>query len=430
MKKNVKKIIAAILSFVFLFSGVFAIMSSADTTEERTTCIKDHFDKLNYNKEEVPPNMDGTCVFVAMSMLLGYYDSYWNDNFIQSMDNGITQMDWESGVYNSRTDTLSQTFNAGLEVDTWEVYNGTNRQFSSSFKNQYLQSFLLEISKEMFLILEVALLDVQVKQVLEYYLYDVCGFTQEQVTVNYQHQLTVGDDTLYDTMKEQISLGNPVIYFGLDVDCDPSCVDNDKMNLYGHAMIAYDVTTNIITQEEDVKLHTGWNDTPNYDYVKTTDFSHNNSIIWLDIDKDALPHECTDAYVDRHNDSVYYCACQIYPHHSEHENNHLLTNDYNETAHYQKCFCGYTANIQPHIVDYYYYDSERTHGEACVCGFCKIVDHNHKNYECIDSLSHEVICDCGDVRKRYGRIRSDSRGAESLGGSKDYRYGDSKRFFD
>ena len=58
---------------ITLFSGILSIRAFA------ITCVEDHFQKLKAS--EAPPSED-SCPYVAMSMLLSYYDAYWNDQFV------------------------------------------------------------------------------------------------------------------------------------------------------------------------------------------------------------------------------------------------------------------------------------------------------------------------------------------------------------
>lgn len=391
MKKHLSKITSLVLSLVIIFSGIFSIIVSADTPGTRPKMIKDHFERLNALNVDAAPNMDGTCTFVAMSMLLSYYDAYWNDSFIPD------DMDWDTGTYDSSTDILYSTFNANTEASEWNNHSGSAEDFSIEHENEYLQSYLMGISRDKYLVLQVALVDVQVKAVLEDYLYNTCHFTEEQVKVKIQHQLTHGDDTLYNTMKEQIALGNPLIYLGLSVDVLPSLVDSDVMELSGHAMVAYDVFTNGADQE-DIKLNRGWNNNNTYDSVKTTEFTHHNSIIWLEIDENLLPHECTDAYYDAATgDNV--CSCYVYYNtHPKHQSHNYQYNNFNTTYHWEQCHCGEQNILYNHNLRYYQ-SSGTSHLERCIeCSYQATVSHNYVNY--INNVStHGAVCACGYVNE-------------------------------
>ena len=406
MKKNLSKITSLVLSLVLIFSGIFSVIVSADTTEERPKMIKDHFEHLNIFEGDVAPNMNGTCAFVAMSMLLSYYDSYWNDRFIPN------DMDWDAGMYNSSNDTLYSTFNANTEASEWDSYSGSAEDFSIEHENEYLQSHLMGISREKYLFLQVALVEVQVKAVLEDYLYNTCDFTKEQVEVKIQHQLTHGDDTLYNTMKEQIALKNPVIYLGLsldEVDLLPEVLDGDYVSAGGHAMVAYDVTNH--DGHEDIKLHTGWNpstgETPSYDYVVSTEYSHHNSIIWLEIDDSLLSHECTDAYYDvAINDTV--CSCEVYCR-THPEGTHSAGGaylSYNENGHTRACVrCGQqVTESHTHTLPGYI---GSTHTTSCACGHYVTGTHTY-TYAQYSSTQHKCMCFCGYTRLSAHLIRDTS----------------------
>ena len=71
-----------------------------------------------------------------MSMLLSFYDTYWNDGFV------IDKYEWDNGIYHSQDDTLTRTFSAIEEAEDWNNYiDDLNLNFNddtSSFYRQYL----------------------------------------------------------------------------------------------------------------------------------------------------------------------------------------------------------------------------------------------------------------------------------------------------
>ena len=80
------KSVALILSVVILVS-ICAIPSSAalDINVGNKTILEHYFEMAGVKTSEtqhfIPPNAEGSCGYVAMSMVLSYYDTYWHKDF-------------------------------------------------------------------------------------------------------------------------------------------------------------------------------------------------------------------------------------------------------------------------------------------------------------------------------------------------------------
>lgn len=395
MKKLITKTTAAVLCFVFMFAGVFPLATSAETSTSYKICAKDHFSNL-HGANKVPPNMDGTCTFVAMSMLLSFYDAYWNDGFVSPNGSNDTSSDleWQKGTYSSSRDKLYSSFNANDEVEAWNNYTGNIYNFVADNKDKYLQSYLIDMCNELPIIDEFGVLDYQVQDLLERYLYVKRGFDSTEITVNIQYEREVGQEVFVNTMKEQITAGNPVIFFGLSLDILPEELDSDDVRYGGHAMIGYDVTTDE-NGDDDIILHTGWNGEDDETY-RTTDFQFLNSIIWLEINESNLPHVCSNYYYDLITDSNI-CSCEVYyythPTHSIHI--YQGFEYYNSETHCYKCGCGYITNIQPHNLTYSY-NSPTQHYKSCAdCIYSGAENHNYLPQSSSSSSGHGLACVCG-----------------------------------
>ena len=386
MKKVIIRTLSAILSISVLLSCIFCLTISADETEARPSCVADHFNRLqstirfvNDNATYVyntPPSED-TCGYAAISMLLAFYDSYWHERFVPD------DLEWDKGMYNSVTDNIAKTFSAETEYQAWQEAsdNGdTYGEFVNDTYDEYLESYLITLGKELGYCNDNStiypLIGTTAKSLLEYYLYDIQDFTTDQVTVHIERAADPGhsDETLFNTMKEHILDGYPVIYAGIpynvgnhDYEIASDAVDD---LIDGHLLMAYDTvgSENNIT---DIKLHTGW-DWAGHEHttVNTTEYDSWNYIIWLEINEENLPHQCTDAYHDVATDTDI-CACKVY------YNTH--------PAH----VCGKKSNTMTS------YDSAGHHYE-CTCGAPIIENHNYTNYTSVDLRHHTAVCaDCG-----------------------------------
>ncbi len=412
MKKFVIKFTSALLALVVSFSGVFVFFASADNSDP-VYCVSDHFSKLKYNyngvlKYRIPQNEIGTCTHVAMSMLLSFYDFYWNDSFvptIYSADGISHQMGWENGVYNSTTNLVEETFNAYPESSAWENWGDDQdfEGFAAYNEIYYLQPYLMNIANNETINNEIGitgLLDCQVVDVLEEYLSRRQLGSNKGVTVHIEYgfptagNLNATRDTLFETIKTQINNGNPVIFLGLEeIDVLPEFIDADDMGIYAHAMIAYDVVGE--GAAEDILLHTGWNG-DELQHFSTTPFQYLNSAIWLEIDEEKLPHQCVDKYYDIVTGDGF-CACEVY---ADTHPGHICTlsenyTSYTSSGHYKSCVvCGKNGNVEYHNCTFIYHSSTQ-HQAICLCGYIGYENHGGYTYTYLTSTRHKCICKCG-----------------------------------
>ena len=408
MKKLSTKITAAILSFVFMFAGVFAIYASAVSYEVRGTCVEDHFSKLRYSNASYSPPSYNTCAYTAMSMLLSYYDSYWRDDFVVPVNGN--ELDWDAGVYNSNTDTLEQTFDAETEYSAWAVWYNNNyiegndeanasiyRTFSINTQYTYLESYLIGLGRSWGYsdgnTTYYFMWPSQIKSFLVNYIYGVRGFSQNEITVHMLSELEVGDDVLFSTMEEQILNGNPVIYCGGRFAEQEHPAGGTINQLAGaHAMVAYDVVGS--GNNKDILLHTGWTSLEEIT-VKTTTYKYFNYIIWIEINQAELEHICSYNYVDKITTSPK-CSCEIYPSHPAHSvHTYHDIELIDSSSHGYKCGCGYKTNIQPHNLSYSYYSPIQHYKSCADCIYSGSENHNYiPQYSSLES-GHQMKCVCG-----------------------------------
>ncbi|MBQ8302081.1 MAG: hypothetical protein IJX97_00850 [Clostridia bacterium] len=415
MKKSIIKNISALLTLVLLMSTFFGVSAQAIST----SCVVDHFTNLvttGASSSEVirtPPSAY-SCSYTAMSMLLSFYDSYWRDDFIVSAD-GINETDWEQGVYNPTTDTLIETFSASEEAEKWSNFANSDESNYNEFVihpdyDHYLESYLISLAKEINLCDEddtvFGLKGYEIVDFLEYYLYDVRGFTEDQITVHMQRAVNLegGDELLFEQMVNHINAGFPLIYAGSDLTIDFSQIeffDQIVSQTGGHAMIAYSFD-GTIENPTDINLHTGWSRYEHIESVNGTEYNVWNLIIWLEIDEENLPHQCTDAYRNPAN-TQSFCACQVYSTHPAHNNNHISVNGnnkFNDTHHYTNaCHCdqaGPDSVLTPHDLSYDYTESSNNHFEECSgCEYSETVEHTYNGLVQVSDTHHVGVCACG-----------------------------------
>ena len=217
------------------------------------------------------------------------------------------------------------------------------------------------------------------------------GLGEDKVIVHMQSAglLDILQDDLNNTIKEQLNKGFPVIYFGSRINNTEISTIEDIFNLQtGHFMVAYGETDN-----GDIKLHNGWNSSE-YTTVNTTDYQYNNLAIWLEINEDNLPHECSNNYYDTDKNS-YVCACNVY-YRTHPQHNHFYYDSYSVSGHYGMCICGVTADFETHNIIYSTIEGQPSqHFERCIgCNYIRTIHHEY-DYEEISNEYHYKECACG-----------------------------------
>ena len=454
-----KKILFFVITIILILSliGIIAVASEGNSHD---SCVEEHFNyvqEISKNNNDLdglyPSNPIGSCPYVAMSLLLSYYDAYWDDRFVPN--------DYETmGLIQEESGRIWTEFHFDLENDTWwTLADNMNLDFDSEDEaeiqrreiaySQFIQDNFGEFF-QMYLIhlaieegfhdgeLEYGLNDPETVDFLEYYLYDICKFNSNQVTV---HLLTEDlvfntNQDLIDTAKNLIENGTPVIYGGYSFELlSEETHESIDPSVGGHYLFGYDVTED----ENDIVLSKCWNGHSTTTF-RTTEYNYISSIIWLEINEEALPHVCSDSYASIAS-SERYCVCEIYSDHPNHTHrlytglescpaanasrcncgepvNDTHTYDivrYSSTGHWLECACGakkgsrahnymYTSiNDSLHIVececgyrveiphDFTYPDY---HTRVCKCGYIHISDH-YFNYQNLSDNSHLAICNCG-----------------------------------
>lgn len=370
------------------------------------SCVEDHFNKLvsinDYDNTIIlTPPSENTCPYVAMSLLLSFYDAYWNDRFVAE------EYEWEQGEYNVEGDSLNITFAPIEEAEDWADYVSANvpegqesypyyRNYVLNNTANFLEPYLISIGIQKGYHPEsdetLGLKRSEIVNVLSHYIHTTIQFDTSEVSVRYLE----GDlDDLVTVIKQQLNKGFPVIYGGSRQASteDQEYASSDISGKPGHAMIAYAEIQN----GNDIQLHTGWSGEEHNDTIYTTKYNIDPFIIWLEIDEEKVPHTHSYSYVDSKT-GENLCACQIYSTHPAHSQNHkYFTRDDTEKR-YEMCACGDIRSILHYHEKFYSNRDSVSHYERCgLCNYNRPVYHSF-TFDSITSTNHEEICECGYVK--------------------------------
>ena len=200
-----------------------------------------YFSNLNNN---FGVNTHGTCSFVAMGMLLSFYDTYLNDSFVPDAfeENTYVEPDSEGTILTKDVESPGVTYDdfvatAAMDRVDYEDYvvDNPNASFQNFlFNYAYNNDFDIYFDGNSNIGLDV---NTQVG-ILNAYLADYVGLTNSvySVTSNYS------TGNLVSNVKNILAQGQPVI------------LNVHSYVIGNHSVVAYDY------DDSDIYVHTGWKD--------------------------------------------------------------------------------------------------------------------------------------------------------------------------
>ena len=405
IKNRVISVILIISALLICFLNITAYAS--DSEDEELLCSEHYFSTIDGH---IPKNVRGTCVYVALSMLLSFYDSYWNDDFVwESFEAGneakfdpytenpqmVPYLKYIDYPPKDETSTGEST-----EELTEEELRAAYKSFAMNNANEELHLYLVSLAAnnvfkdngDPLITYDDESYGINIyeaKKLLEYYLYDVIGFTRAQIEVcmvTSTGKITA-DSEIFQIIKEKVSNGIPV-YYRADPTIDAQSTSTTKTE--GHAMIAYRYLPN----ENKIKLHLGSKD--RYDKnLPGVEYDTDAGIIWLDI-KDSLPHKCANHYTWWPTKELV-CSCVAYgDRHPAHVHEYSLEST-TETTHTYTCAWG-CEKTEHHDRKNCYSISNVMHTATCSCGRTYSEQHNFER----KSARYSVCMNCGYTRDHFG----------------------------
>lgn len=283
----------------------------------------------NFGNNEV-----GSCGYVAMAMLLSFYDTFWDDNIIDERFDKIESLD---------TSNLSNTLvSPGIKKDNpnnvspSSVYYNEMQYLSS---NDYFHPFLICYAEDKLNYYEkygttypCQMMGVDFKPLLEEYLYEYKQFKKSDVEVEYFNETNVLNNFLIPRIKQ----GIPVVLYMLSTDGF-------------HYVIAYDYDET----RNQVYCHFGWhefktaNNSLYYNHIRLSSAS-DYFTYWSGFAlKFNTAHNCSNNYFEV-SSNEFYCPCYFNIHPS-HSHSYVNYSNFNRVKHSGLCYCGMSVFL-PHIV--------------------------------------------------------------------------------
>ena len=302
-----------------------------------------YFDNITYN---FGMNYKGSCVYVAIGMLLSYYDSYISDNIIPEQ--------YDINSYGSDSNMIARRNSPGIMRDIISSpYDDTDAGYGFDMD---AQSYYSSISSLSSVSLHAKLINIAANKgyydfsdnenpcgstyksrydVLNDYLQNVVGYK-----LNYDYSINEYNGYSSESVKEftinQIKIGRPVLL----------SVSNGKS---GHVVIAYDYDVNT----DAIYCHMGWSAAYTRCTVEDIGFTRYTSALTLNFT--ALHSHSNNYAVTSINNNIpsvnYYCyddtKINVFKH--KHEYNFTYV-PYSNNKHKACCVCGEYV-LKLHCVD-------------------------------------------------------------------------------
>lgn len=265
-------------------------------------------------------NVKGSCTYVALGMLLSFYDTYWGDSFIPESYDMITMLSSNELSFDIESPgTYQETYSLVGGLTTSQYY-----QTVEQYSNFYFHLKLIQMGKEQFGQYKFdsssspcGLTYSQLYTLTDYYLYTYLGKTSSEISIVSNITQNVSAKVFTISMIKQ---GIPVI------------LRMGHSNAAGgHAMIAYDYDE----ASDEIYVHAGWGSSS------------------------------THVTLEAINYDDFWDALTIIPHSSHsHSNNYKYSNEYEELE--THCACNYVLPFNIEILNGNYRDNIPTFKWYCL----------------------------------------------------------------
>lgn len=362
------------------------------------TFSKFYFSNLLNN---LPANYDGICGYTAISMLMSYYDTYWNNNFIDNVYSNNQQTPYITDL----NDMVNTYDSPGVRDQYISLSNYVSDNFSDAQKENGILNWI-DANKNAGTFLGF-LLDLSVTEGIQKTNYYNTGSYLTKIGVNYDimvgllteyvNTLTFEDVSIIElgslpaisnlSIRDQIihylNMGIPLCVGGSsykDVNGNNS-YDEDLDIKTGHEVVAYeyDESTN------KIYCHLGWKSrmgTIRAGYAN----SYQSNFLRADLDSyfnlsivdycginivnnSSIAHVHNKSYNNLNsttNLSTNVCACEL----DSHVHNYIYRHNNNPTNHTKHCYCSQVPIFDTHSFYYNIIDGQYVK----ICGECNYLE--------------------------------------------------------
>ena len=369
-----------------------------------------YYDNLTNN---LGKNYKGSCGYIAIGMLLSYYDAFLNDDIIPEQYDvngegiGTNLINWQDspGIFKDEID-------GGENLSSIDYYDVIKEQSEYSLhakliKIGHMLGYYNYLSAS-----PVATTFGMLLATTNSYLKVFKGYTCDQYDINYEYAIVPEEDNaVKNFVINNIQNNKPVLLAIQSINAE-----NQKE---GHVVIAYDYDE--ITDK--IFCHFGWGADKTHVTPESEGFTLYKAAFTVDFNL-SFSHAYNYTENKGQSNEKTYCSC-YFSCHPEHEHSYISVNsDYhtyscncvtqdrpmiehflylsetNENGHKYKCTeCNYESELIEHNMRFYLYATPTQHGQRCVD--CKYIDedtletHSYDYWVCESDTTHRSECTCG-----------------------------------
>ena len=336
-----------------------------------------------YNlRENFGYNMYGSCGFIAMGMLLSFYDTYWDDDIVG--DNYEVKTEIEASTLNNAFREEEAPYSPGIRNDYSIMKNMTEYYMLRDIytnRDYYLQCELMALARDNGLMSDFpttltsssfGLNFSEVLSIMHQYLTDN---NLEDISIEYASTndfetdaATAVENDVYDFVVGKVSQGIPVV---------ASIEGNSSA---GHLVVVYDYNETAETVFDGLYAHYGWYYgsaayTPTHTSLGEYSYTQISSAFALDISD--IDHSCSDNYYltsDYYTKEYCPCALGCHPKHAHKATSSSAYEEYDDTYHYLTCYYCNACVLQSHSLTGVQYN-------GWMCSYCPLCGYREQLYE-------------------------------------------------
>lgn len=384
----------------YLSGALDSETSYSSNLYEYDSFLEAYYDNLTYN---FGVNYKNSCGYIALGMLLSYYDTYLNDDIIPE------QYDISSiGV---ETDMIERRNSPGIFRDIIEnqydssdtLLNGLSAtdyySIIQSMSNFSLHAKLITIGASEGYYdfdndLAPALTSLASRMdIVSIFLNDISQMSDDDYDILCAYTDMTNGITSNDLRNATISMiqaGHPVL-LGVGVP---------NQNV-GHAVIAYDYDS----ENDIVYCHFGFGANETHIPLDLSGFTEYRTAMVIDFNIDDNPG-CNYGVTTIANNipsTEYYsyddCTIKTYTDNVLNLKHDTSFSYYSSAEHVNKCACEYINNVYPHNITYSYYNPTQHYEDCADCTYMGAKTHNYTTVMSSTSASgHQAACVCGQTR--------------------------------
>jgi len=363
-----------------------------------------YFDRLTGN---FGFNKKGSCSYIALSIVLSYYDSFLNDSIIaENYDRPGKGLMHNTLLSGRSPGTMNDNYYEPELNEKGEEQDGAKNyyNFLEEYEEKSLHAKLILIGNRHYKTYDFSNNNTpcgtsfsDLIKIANKYLQTERAFNNnEDYSIEYKSK--GGSDVIKEFIINRIDAGFPVI---VSIGRDRRKDEEGKGKVY-HTCVAF-----AHDDDGNIFLHTGWHGGKRIATINEIGYEFYDEAFTL---KFNMPHTHSDNYwvypngYDSEPEKYCYCDKRIITYnHTEHT--YVLSCDkIDDNTHKAYCVCGESRVEQHDYTDHYDVGLLTGHTAYCKCGASKEEAHLYNEYKARNASFHELRCVCGAIGKKEMHI--------------------------